>query len=162
MKDVLDKYGIKRKGVMFHCPFHGQDKTPSAKYYKNSFYCFSCNKTGDLIQFVQYYFNISFQEAMEKINQDFCLGLAENYKIDKKRIKEIEEQRKRKIRQHQLKQEHYNKLCKEYRDLNWEIDKRLKTINILNWENVMFEISKLEDKKELLDIEIENEFNSFE
>lgn len=45
MKDILDKYNIKTNRGQFHCPFHGQDKNPSAKYYENSFYCFGCNKT---------------------------------------------------------------------------------------------------------------------
>lgn len=40
-----------------------------------AFNCFSCNRTGDLISFVEQLFNISFKEAMEKINQDFNLKL---------------------------------------------------------------------------------------
>ena len=42
MKDILNKYGIKQKGYMFHCPLHGLDKNPSAKCYKKTYYCFSC------------------------------------------------------------------------------------------------------------------------
>ena len=44
MKDVLDIYNIKLLRNYFCCPFHN-DRTPSAKAYKNSFYCFACHKT---------------------------------------------------------------------------------------------------------------------
>lgn len=40
MQQILDKYGIKNNGKMFSCPFHGEDKHPSAKIYKNSYCCF--------------------------------------------------------------------------------------------------------------------------
>ena len=43
MEDILDKYNIKYNHKMFCCPFH-KDKTPSAKYYDKTFYCFGCNK----------------------------------------------------------------------------------------------------------------------
>ena len=74
MKDMLNKYGIEIKKYMCHCPFH-KDNSPSMKVYEKSFYCFSCNRTGDLIEFVKQYFNLNFQEAMEKINYDINLGL---------------------------------------------------------------------------------------
>ena len=45
MQDILDKYGIKQKGYMFHCPLHGIDKNPSAKCYKKSYYCFELTPT---------------------------------------------------------------------------------------------------------------------
>lgn len=41
MQDVIDKYGIENNGKMFCCPFHN-DRHPSAKIYKNSFYCYVC------------------------------------------------------------------------------------------------------------------------
>lgn len=43
MKDILDKYNIKTFNSVYCCPFHN-DKTPSAKAYINSYYCFACNK----------------------------------------------------------------------------------------------------------------------
>ena len=68
MKDILDRYGIKHRGSQFCCPFHGTDKHPSAKAYEKSFYCFNCGKTGDLIQFVQYYFNLDFNKDTSNRN----------------------------------------------------------------------------------------------
>ena len=52
MKDILNKYGIKIKKYMCNCPFH-KDNSPSMKIYDKSFYCFSCNRTGDFIEFVK-------------------------------------------------------------------------------------------------------------
>ena len=43
MADVLKEYGIKRTRGMFCCPFHN-DKTPSAKCYKKTYYCFACGE----------------------------------------------------------------------------------------------------------------------
>lgn len=43
MKEVLDKYGIKTIRNSFCCPFHN-DKTPSAKCYAKTYYCFACGE----------------------------------------------------------------------------------------------------------------------
>lgn len=53
MRDVLNRYGIKVNNKGFcHCPFHSE-KTPSMKIYPDGFYCWGCNKGGDVIDFVQ-------------------------------------------------------------------------------------------------------------
>lgn len=160
MKDIINKYGIKHKGDMFNCPFH-KDKNASAKFYRNSFYCFSCNKTGDLIQFVQLLYNLNFQEAMQKINLDFGLGLDNNTKIDKNKILEIERRRREEELAKKRKTESYIKLADQYRELRYEIDRQLKLVNIVNWEEKVFEISKLQDQLELLEVEIEKELETF-
>lgn len=160
MQDIVNKYGIKHKGAIFNCPFH-KDQHASAKFYKNSFYCFSCNKTGDLIQFVQLLYNLNFQEAMQKINVDFGLGLENNTKIDRNKILEIERRRKEEELAKKRKNENYIRLANQYRELRYEIDRQLKLVNIVNWENKVFEISKLQDQLELLEIEIEKELDTF-
>ena len=95
MQDILNKYGIKIIKYMCHCPFH-KDNSPSMRIYEKSFYCFSCNRTGDLIEFVKQYFNLNFQEAMEKINFDFNLGLKTKGRISKKRLLEIQKEKEKK------------------------------------------------------------------
>lgn len=160
MQDIINKYGIKHKGAMFNCPFH-KDQNASAKFYRNSFYCFSCNKTGDLIQFVQHLYNLTFQEAMQKINVDFGLGLDSNTKIDRNKILEIERKRKEVELAKKKKTEAYIKKCDLYNDLKAELNMKSKLINILNWEEKVFEISKLQTKINLLDIEIEKELETF-
>lgn len=160
MKDILNKYGIKQKGNMFNCPFHGEDKHPSAKAYKNSYYCFTCNKTGDIIGFVENYFNISFLEAMQKINIDFLLGLNLKNKIDYSKIKEHQKNKNKILIKTKQKKIQYMILSERYRKIRNEVLEMKKNINILNWESQEKEISKKVDRLELIDYELEKIFNS--
>lgn len=50
-----------------HCPFHEGDINPSFSINKdkNVFYCFGCNRGGSIIQFVMYYHNLSFTQAVK-------------------------------------------------------------------------------------------------
>lgn len=54
--------------VLVSCPFH-QEKTPSCALYEdtNSYYCFSCQASGDHISFVQKTQGVGFKEALEII-----------------------------------------------------------------------------------------------
>lgn len=77
MRDIADKYGIRinRQGFCC-CPFHNEN-TPSMKFYDNSdgFYCFGCGVGGDVVNFVQRFFELTYNQALFKINDDFNLGL---------------------------------------------------------------------------------------
>lgn len=57
----------KSKDYWAHCPLH-IDKTPSFSITpdKNTFYCFSCGKSGYIINYLIYYENLSFEKAVEK------------------------------------------------------------------------------------------------
>jgi hypothetical protein len=63
----LEQIGQEWKGL---CPFHSED-TPSFTVRNEDgvflFKCFGCGKNGNLIQFVQYFDNISFNQAVEKV-----------------------------------------------------------------------------------------------
>ena len=75
MREVLERYGYTadRKGFIC-CPFHNE-KTPSMRIYDKDYHCFGCGEHGDVITFVQKLFNLSFQEALKKIDVDFVLNL---------------------------------------------------------------------------------------
>ena len=84
------------------CPIHhGKDSNFSFK--DDSFKCWVCGASGDVIDFVQQYFNISFKEAVEKINADFSLGLPigsamsneERDRLNKATKSRLEEKRRR-------------------------------------------------------------------
>lgn len=158
MKDILNKYGIKTEREMFCCPFHN-DKSPSAKYYEKTYYCFGCGATGDLIQFIQDYFKIDFLIAMEKINEDFNLGISSNKKINKKEIEHIKLQRllkkmdeENKIRRHRKKMIEICNLEKILKDTY----KQLKNnINPYNWEETEFVCGIILEEIELLDYEFQ-------
>lgn len=57
------------------CPLH-KDDTSSLKVYPNgSFFCFGCQKGGDLIKFVRERYGLSFREALEYLNSNYTLGI---------------------------------------------------------------------------------------
>lgn len=62
---------LKKKGVNFVglCPFH-DEKTASFTVSTNKeiFHCFGCGATGDVIDFVQKYYNLDFLQAMKHLD----------------------------------------------------------------------------------------------
>ena len=101
-KEMFEFYGfhINRAGFCLS-PF-SREKTPSLKVYKGDkgWHCFSTGKGGDVIDFVQEYFNLDFKEAMAKLNEDFHLGLPIGEKrTDRQRIADAAEAwRKRQVK----------------------------------------------------------------
>jgi DNA primase len=59
---------LRRSGRTFSglCPFHNE-RHPSLHIYphNNSFYCYGCNKGGNVINFVRELQGLSFREAVE-------------------------------------------------------------------------------------------------
>jgi len=80
MMDLVVKYGfqVNKQGSML-CPFH-KDTHPSLKVYEEigkGYFCFTCNKGGSIIHFVQDYFKLSYIDALRKLDADFHLGILE-------------------------------------------------------------------------------------
>ena len=102
MIEILQYYGIETNRSNFcRCPFH-QEKSASFKAYPGTrgFYCFGCNESGSVIDFVMRYFNLDFPKAISKLNDDFRLGLPIGKKIDRRTQLEMNKsafERKRKI-----------------------------------------------------------------
>lgn len=63
MRDVIAQYGIKTINNMAHCPFHGKDKHPSMKVFKDGYKCFACNAGGDIFSFVMQINSCDFKTA---------------------------------------------------------------------------------------------------
>ena len=63
---------LKRAGanLVGRCPFHSE-KTPSFTVFPatNSYYCFGCHETGDVIDFTAKLFGLSLYEAARKLAQ---------------------------------------------------------------------------------------------
>lgn len=78
MLQLAESYGfeINRSGFI-HCPFHAGDHSPSLKIYPedSGFHCFGCGASGSVIDFTMRLFNLSFMDAVKKLNQDFSLGM---------------------------------------------------------------------------------------
>ena len=76
MPTVARGYGLKiNRSGMAVCPFH-QEKTPSAKIYRDGFHCFGCGVHTDVIGFTQRLFGLPRAiDAAKKLNDDFYLHL---------------------------------------------------------------------------------------
>lgn len=162
MKDIIKHYNIDENRNMCICPFH-EDKKPSLKIYDKSFYCFGCNKTGDLIEFVQQLFNLNFKEAMQKINIDFNLNLNfYNTKEKKKKLYDLQNKYKLEKNKKELikkiKTNKYSFLCNKIHKYNNIIEKLKKECSFDNWEEKVEIIAFYQDKIEQLDIELNNIF----
>ena len=73
IEDVAASYvNLRRRGknLVGLCPFHNE-KTPSFCVYpeNNSFFCFGCNKGGDVITFIMGVENLDFSEAVRLLAQ---------------------------------------------------------------------------------------------
>ena len=79
----LKKAGMNYKGL---CPFH-TEKTPSfmVSETKQRYTCFGCNKSGDVINFMQEYYNMDFMQALEKLADECGLTIKKGYGNDKKK-----------------------------------------------------------------------------
>jgi len=53
--------------AQLRCPFHGDDRKPSARYYREtqSMFCWVCKKRWDLIEFIVDRENASFMQALK-------------------------------------------------------------------------------------------------
>ena len=65
-------------GYMGCCPFH-KEKTPSfsVSESKGFYHCFGCGEHGDVIKFVQKYYNLDFPSAVEKLCAQYGITIEE-------------------------------------------------------------------------------------
>lgn len=79
MRQLAEMYGysVNRSGMM-SCPFHGEDKHPSMKVYEGTrgWYCFVCNRGGDIFDFVMQHDNLEFPKAVSRIAEMFGIPLS--------------------------------------------------------------------------------------
>lgn len=107
MRDVLTRYGIQpNRSGMCSCPFHGKDRHPSMKIYKDGFKCFTCGKYGDLFGFVQEYENCSFRDAF------LILGGTYETMTDQKKVR-VNRKYERQRTERQLQEQMQNQLKSE-------------------------------------------------
>ena len=67
LRELMSSRGIIFKDFKYHCPFHGEDKTPSGSIsFKNGsafFNCFACGTGGDAGKFIELYEKLSPAKA---------------------------------------------------------------------------------------------------
>lgn len=93
--EVLNYYGIRTNRKKAVCPFH-TEKTASLIIYPHtqSFYCFGCGESGDVISFVSKLFDIKPIEAVKKLNSDFMLGFDIEKPVKRQYISEYKRKEK--------------------------------------------------------------------
>lgn len=70
-KHVTERYGPPiHRGDMICCPFH-DDRTPSMKLYDDHFYCFGCQKSGDVIDLAAQLLRLTNYEVAKLLSADF-------------------------------------------------------------------------------------------
>jgi hypothetical protein len=89
MEEVARHYGFTpNRSKFICCPFHNE-KTPSLKLYGKSFYCFGCGVHGSIIDFTGQLFGLDGLGAVERLNEDFFLGLPLHRKPNQREREEI-------------------------------------------------------------------------
>lgn len=68
--EVAKKYNCKIQNNKALCIFH-KEKEPSLTFYPetNSFFCFGCNRGGDIFNFVMYAEGCIFESALRKLSR---------------------------------------------------------------------------------------------
>lgn len=96
---VVEENGItlKKSGKLFKglCPFHPDKKTQSFTVYpeSQSFYCFGCNRGGDVFDFIEQTRACSFVEALQELTRragitPLCWTPAQEQEQKQKRVRE--------------------------------------------------------------------------
>ena len=123
MYEVLERYGYEpnKKGFMC-CPFH-LEKTPSMRIYEKDYHCFGCQEHGDVITFVQKIFELSFKDALKKIDADFGLNIYGDHSFEELRRSHYQQQalqakREREKREKQKANDDYWKAFDEWKRLD--------------------------------------------
>ena len=88
MPELLQFYGFDIKRGRMKCPLHnGEDYNCGIK--QDYIHCFVCGESADVISFVIKYYDLSFKEAITKLNNDFNLGLPIGEKLNRRKRLEI-------------------------------------------------------------------------
>lgn len=74
---TLHRAGKHRKSL---CPFHAEN-TDSLVFYSetNSYHCFGCGASGDVITFVREFYGLSFYDAVRKLGNDYDIEVVDDY-----------------------------------------------------------------------------------
>lgn len=96
MPDLMARYGIEIRHRMCSCPFHGADKHPSMKVFKDGANCFTCGWNGDIFKFVMDMDGVDFKTAFLSLGGEYEHHKTENARIyAEKKIQAQKEKRKR-------------------------------------------------------------------
>lgn len=120
MQEALEHYGFSASRRI-PCPLHG-GKDANFEVKGNTWRCYSHCGGGDVISFVQKYYNLSFQETLKKIDNDFCLNIYSERSFEELRRahyqqRALQAKREREKREKEEAEQRYWKEFDEYRRL---------------------------------------------
>lgn len=114
MPELLRFYGftLNAKNRM-PCPFHnGKDDNFSVR--DDYYHCFVCGEKGDIFNFMQKLYELSFTEALAKLNEDFAVGLPIGKKLDRRQQMELGRKAYERRKRQKAEEEKKAKLDAEY------------------------------------------------
>lgn len=145
--------------VCFIVVYMGKIKTHQQSVIRIVFIALVVISIGDFIQFVQYLYNLNFQEAMNKIIDDFSLPIKTTGYYDKNKILEMQRQRELEQKKKDEERLYFIRLCKRKDTYNHIIEILQKQITEENWEDLTYTISYFTNKVELLNLYICDKYN---
>lgn len=83
LRTLAKDYGDLRKSgsdYLMLCPWH-HDQTPSLRIYHDHVFCFACNKSGDVVDFVAAMEGLSIGQAMRSLSERTGIPLAGNQRL---------------------------------------------------------------------------------
>lgn len=142
LKEIIEFYAGQpnRYTKRYKCPFNREEHHCNLEVKDKYWRCFSCNLSGDEIEFVRHLFNLSdYKECLLKIAQDFGLKTTTEFDPEyERRVKAIKEKREREKREAEefdkKSNEIYNKLLKRQSQLE-EIIRKNSPYNPKKLEN---------------------------
>ena len=112
LDNILSKYGFETSRGKMCCPFHNEKTASFTVFKNNTYYCFGCGASGDVIKFVQDYLKCDFKTATRQIDNDFGLLLFDKPTLTQKRkmdnhIAELKKAEEERIKSKQSKSTNY-------------------------------------------------------
>lgn len=116
---ILSHYGYstsRRKRIP--CPLHA-GKNANFCYTDKVFHCWTCGEKGNAIGLTEKLFNLSFRQAMMKLNMDFSLGVSADRPTFRERQQMAETKKVSKAYEHWQERQSriYEGLCVLHREL---------------------------------------------
>lgn len=142
LKDIVEFYAGQPNSYTkrYKCPFNREEHHCNLEVKEKYWRCFSCNMSGDEIEFVRQLFGLTdYKDCLLKIAQDFGLKTTTEFDPEyERRIKAIKEKREREKREAEefdkKSNEIYNKLLKRQSQLE-EIIRKNSPYNPKKLEN---------------------------
>lgn len=147
MEDVMEEAGIAVNNHEALCPFHAED-TASFHAYSDNGHCFGCGWNGDLIKFEMDFYNLPFNEAVERLDKVFNLHLPIKRQMNIQEKMRIDNQKlqfqKRQVERRKA-EEKRNKHLAEYAEAIRNADKYAPISPDLPWVDKWVDAMKRKD-----------------